>query len=133
MKKSILLLLILTLTAFASAQMKADINTVAFVNVNVIPMDRDRLLSNQTVIVRNGVISEIGDAKRVKVPKDAQRIDCTGKFLIPGLSDMHVHLMSDEDEFPDALAEDEFKIMVANGITTIRLMNGTPEQLVLRA
>ena len=46
---------------------------------------------------------------------------------------MHVHLMSDEDEFPDALAEDEFKVMVANGVTTIRLMNGTPEQLELRA
>ena len=46
---------------------------------------------------------------------------------------MHVHLMSDDDEFPDALAEDELKIMVANGVTTIRLMTGTPEQLVLRA
>ncbi|HYJ88748.1 MAG TPA: amidohydrolase family protein [Pyrinomonadaceae bacterium] len=133
MKKSILLLLILTLTSFASAQIKTDVNAVAFVDVTVIPMDRERLLSNQTVIVRNGVISEIGDAKRVKVPKGAQRIDGKGKFLIPGLSDMHVHLMSDEDEFPDAMAEDEFKIMVANGITTIRLMNGTPEQLVWRA
>ena len=45
---------------------------------------------------------------------------------------MHVHLFSD-DEFPDALAEDELKIMLANGVTTIRLMTGTPEQLVLRA
>ena len=45
---------------------------------------------------------------------------------------MHVHLFTD-DEFPDALAEDEFKIMVAYGVTTIRLMTGTPEQLVLRA
>ncbi len=96
-------------------------------------MDRERLLSNQTVIVSNGVITQIGDAKLVKVPKGVQAIDGTGKFLIPGLSDMHVHLMSDEDGFPDALAEDEFKVMLANGITTIRLMNGTPEHLVWRA
>ena len=106
---------------------------VAVLNVNVIPMDNERVLPNQTVIVRNGLIAEIGDAKRVKVPKAAQRIDGAGKFLIPGLTDMHVHLMSDDDEFPDALAEDELKVMVANGVTTIRLMTGTPEQLALRA
>jgi len=105
--------------------------TVAFVDVNVVPMDRERVLRNQTVIVRNGVISEIGDAKLVKIPANAQRIEGAGKFLIPGLTDMHVHLFSD-DEFPDSLAEDEFKIMIAYGVTTIRLMIGTPEQLVLR-
>ena len=51
--------------------------------------------------------------------------------MIPGLSDRHVHLFTD-DEFPDALAEDEFKVMIAHGVTTIRLMTGTPEQLLLR-
>ena len=106
---------------------------VAFVNVSVVPMDTERVLRNQTVIVRDGLIAEIGDAKRVKVPNAAQRIDGAGGFLIPGLTDMHVHLMSDDDEFPDALAEDELRIMIANGVTTIRLMTGTPEQLALRA
>jgi len=107
------------------------LSIVAFVNVNVIPMDRERVLRNQTVIVSEGTITAIGDAKRVKVPSGAQVVDGAGKFLIPGLADMHVHLFSD-DEFPDALAEDEFKVMIAYGVTTIRLMIGTPEQLVLR-
>lgn len=134
MKKPFVLALILSLVSFAAAQTKAgDASPVAFVNVTVIPMDKERVLQNQTVIVRNGVIAEIGDAKRLKVPKDAQRIDGVGKFLIPGLTDMHVHLMTDEDEFPEALALDEFKIMLAHGVTTIRLMNGTPEQLVWRS
>ena len=134
MKKVILLVLVLTFASPGSAQVTtANPGAVAFVNVTVVPMDRERTLSNQTVIVRNGLIAEIGDARRVKVPKGAQRIDGTGKFLIPGLMDMHVHLMSDEEGFPDSLAEDEFKIMLAHGVTTIRLMNGTPEQLVLRA
>jgi hypothetical protein len=104
----------------------------AFVNVNVIPMDRERVLRSQTVIVGDGKIEKIGPAAKVKVPKDALRIDGRGRYLIPGLVDMHTHLMSDED-FPDELAPDELRIMIANGVTTIRLMIGTPEQLVLRA
>jgi imidazolonepropionase-like amidohydrolase len=131
MKKTVFLLMLLT--AFLSFGQAAtpDSDTTAFVGVNVIPMDKERVLRNQTVIVRGGVIAEIGDARKLKVPKGAERIDGAGKFLIPGLTDMHVHLFTD-DEFPDALAEDELKIMVANGVTTIRLMTGTPEQLVLR-
>jgi CubicO group peptidase (beta-lactamase class C family) len=104
----------------------------AFINVNVIPMDRERVLKDQIVIVRDGRIAEIGDASRIKAPKDAQVIDGRGKYLIPGLIDMHTHLFSDED-FPDSLAGDELAVMVANGVTTIRLMIGTPEHLELRA
>lgn len=104
--------------------------TVAFTNVNVIPMDKERVLQNQTVLIKNGVIAEIG--AQIKIPKDALKIDGKGKYLIPGLMDMHTHLLSDGDEYPDSIAEDELKIMIANGVTTIRLMIGTPEQLVLR-
>ncbi|MEK7856970.1 MAG: amidohydrolase family protein [Acidobacteriota bacterium] len=107
--------------------------TTAFIGVNVIPMDRERVLSDQTVIVKNGSITEIGPANKVKVPKDAVKIDGAGKYLVPGLVDMHTHLLSDGDEYPDSIAEDELKVMVANGVTTIRFMIGTPEQLILRA
>lgn len=132
MKKTMFLFLVLLLPASVLARTNTSADgTVAFINVNVVPMDKERVLEKQTVIVRNGTIVEIGDAKKIKIPRDAQRIDGAGKFLIPGLSDMHVHLFTD-DEFPDALAEDEFKIMIAHGVTTIRLMTGTPEQLVLR-
>ncbi|MBK8812841.1 MAG: amidohydrolase family protein [Acidobacteria bacterium] len=105
--------------------------TVVFKNVNVIPMDTEHVLTNQIVIVKNGVIAEIGPT--AKVPKGAEIIDATGKFLIPGLADMHTHLLSDGDEYPKSIAEDELKVMIANGVTTIRLMIGTPEQLILRA
>ena len=127
MKKALIILLsVVTAGVYAvSAQ------TAAFINVSVIPMDRERVLSNQTVVVKDGKITEIGDAARVKVPKDAVRIDGQGKYLIPGLVDMHTHLMSDE-AFPDELAPDELRIMVANGVTTCRFMIGTPEQLILR-
>jgi imidazolonepropionase-like amidohydrolase len=131
MKKTVLFSLLLAALALTVRAAGPDSSTTVFVGVNVIPMDRERVLLNQTVVVRDGVIAEIGDAKKVKIPEGAQRIEGAGKFLIPGLADMHVHLFSD-DEFPDTLAEDEFKIMLANGVTTIRLMTGTPEQLVWR-
>ena len=121
------LILVLTSVASASAQ------TVAFTNVTLIPMDRERIIANQTVLIKNGVIAEIGDAKKVKPPKDAVRIDGTGKYLIPGLADMHTHLLSDSDEFPDSIGPDELRVMVANGVTTVRFMIGTPELLSLRS
>lgn len=130
MKRNIsILIFVLMVSVQALAQRPV---LVAFVNVNVIPMDRERVLRNQTVIVHNGTIVQIGDTKHIPIARDVQKIDATGKYLIPGLTDMHVHLFTD-DEFPDALAEDEFKIMLAYGVTTIRLMTGTPEQIVLRA
>ncbi|MBK9154884.1 MAG: amidohydrolase family protein [Chloracidobacterium sp.] len=107
--------------------------TTAFVGVNVIPMDRERVLENQTVVIKNGVIAEIGEAGKVKVPKDAAVVDGKGKYLMPGLVDMHTHLLSDSDEFPDSIAPDELRIMVANGVTTVRFMIGTPELLKYRA
>lgn len=106
--------------------------TTAFVGVNVIPMDSERVLANQTVIVRNGTIAEIGDAAKVKVPKDAVTVDGKGKYLMPGLVDMHTHLLSDNDDYPDSIAPDELRVMVANGVTTVRFMIGTPELLKLR-
>ena len=127
MKRLLASICILTaLAASVSAQ------TVAFTNVSVIPMDRERVLANQTVVIKNGLIAEIGDAKKVKLPKDAKRVDGTGKYLIPGLVDMHTHLLSDSDEYPDSIGPDELRVMVANGVTTVRFMIGTPELLALR-
>jgi imidazolonepropionase-like amidohydrolase len=109
----------------------AAAQVVAFTHVSVIPMDRERVLPDQTVLVRDGRIAAVGPAARVRVPADARRVDGAGKFLIPGLTDMHAHLFSDA-AVPDSVAPDELRIMLANGVTTARLMTGTPEQLALR-
>ena len=118
---------------FAALATPASAQTVAFTNVNVVPMDRERVLANQTVVIKNGLIARIGNAKTVKLPKDAVRIDGTGKYLVPGLVDMHTHLLSDSDEYPDSIGPHELRVMVANGVTTIRFMIGTPELLALRS
>ncbi|MFO0890993.1 MAG: amidohydrolase family protein [Isosphaeraceae bacterium] len=100
-------------------------------DVTVIPMDGEATLRDATVLVRDGRIASIGKGNDVAVPEGATAIDGRGKFLLPGLADMHVHLYSD-DEAPDAVAPDELGVMLANGVTTIRLMIGTPEHLALR-
>ena len=105
---------------------------LAITNVSVVPMTSDTVLAGQTVVIRDGRIAAVGPAARVRVPAGARRIDGGGKFLIPGLADMHAHLYSDGDEVPDSAAPAELGVMVANGVTAARLMIGTPEQLALR-
>jgi imidazolonepropionase-like amidohydrolase len=103
----------------------------AITDVNVIPMTGDTTLRGATVVVRDGRIAEIGAARNVKVPSGARRVDGRGKYLIPGLADMHTHLYSDGDT-PDSVGKHELGVMVANGVTATRLMIGTPEHFTLR-
>jgi imidazolonepropionase-like amidohydrolase len=105
--------------------------TVAFVDVNVIPMDRERVLEGQTVIVRDGRIVSVEPSARARVPSGALRVDGRGKYLIPGLAEMHAHIPG--AQAPEQAIRDIFTLYVANGVTTIRGMLGAPNQLTLRA
>jgi imidazolonepropionase-like amidohydrolase len=102
---------------------------VAFVDVNVAPMDREQILTGQTVVVKDGKIVEMGAADKVKTPAGALRIDGRGKYLMPGLADLHIHL-SDYNEGHNAAM---LRLYVANGVTTILNLCGTPHHLELRA
>ena len=104
---------------------------IAVTDVAVIPMTSETVLRGQTVVVRDGRIATIGASATVAIPAGARRIDGTGKYLIPGLVDMHTHLYSD-DVTPDSAGPAEIGVILANGITAARLMIGTPEHLVLR-
>ncbi|MBA3556697.1 MAG: amidohydrolase family protein, partial [Gemmatimonadales bacterium] len=99
--------------------------------VTVIPMDRERTLPNQTVIVRGDRIVEIGPASRVKVPEGGVRVDGRGKFLIPGLAEMHAHIPG--GQAADSVVERTLFLYVSGGITTVRGMLGHPRHLALRA
>jgi imidazolonepropionase-like amidohydrolase len=105
--------------------------TFAVTDVSVVPMTRDTVLPGFTVLVRDGRIATLGPSRSLKLPARTRRVNGQGKFLIPGLADMHTHLFSD-DAVPDSVAPDELGVMLANGVTAIRLMIGTPEHLRLR-
>lgn len=115
---------------------------IAFENAAVIPMDRERVLRDQTVVVAEGVIVAIGPASRVKVPRGAIRVDARGRYLLPALCDMHVHLPGEAWNAllsPDAQAAakaipfERFLFpYVASGVTTVQALSATPQEITIR-
>jgi imidazolonepropionase-like amidohydrolase len=103
---------------------------LAFIGVNVVPMDRNGTLNNQTVIVQDGRIAAVGPVASTRVPDGALRFEGRGKYLMPGLGEMHGHIPStlEPREFTDAV----LFLYVANGVTTVRGMQGSPGQLDFR-
>lgn len=122
---------ILSSCALALLAGAASAQTTAFVGVNVIPMDRERVIENQTVVVRDGRIVSVGPAARASIPTDATRIDGRGKFLLPGLAEMHAHVPPQQGS--EQVIRDIMFLYIANGVTTIRGMLGAPYQLQLRS
>ena len=97
--------------------------TLVIENVTVVPMDSERTLPHRTVLIGGDRILQIAAAN--EVVRDAagvRRIDGSGRFLIPGLADLHVHIWQPED----------LLLYVANGVTTVRNMNGRPMHLEWR-
>ena len=90
--------------------------------VHVIPMDTERVLPAQSVVVQAGRITDMGPADQVAVPQGAQVIDAEGLYLIPGLADMHVHFRMQE----------ELDLFLVNGVTTVRVMWGWTQMVEWR-
>jgi imidazolonepropionase-like amidohydrolase len=94
----------------------------AFVDVHVVPMDSERILDGQTVLIRGDRIAATGPVASVAVPPGATVIDGRGKYLMPGLVDMHAHIF----------APDELPLYLASGVTSVRNMKGSPMHLEIR-
>ncbi len=103
----------------------------AFINVSVVPMDRDRVLSGQTVLVEADRVTVVGPTASVAIPAGAIRIDGRGKFLIPGLAEMHAHIPPGP-RVADSTIERVLALFALNGVTTVRGMLGDPRHLPLR-
>ena len=95
----------------------------AFTNVNVVSMTSDRIDTRHTVLVAEGRIATVGPSSSVEIPAGARVVDGAGKYLAPGLADMHTHPMTTAD----------LDAYLANGVTLIRAMWGEPAVLALRA
>jgi len=103
-------------------KLEAAENIVLFRSVHVIPMDRERVLKNRDVLTADGIIVYTGRPRKWDLPEGAETVDGAGGYLLPGFADMHVHAAGPED----------LPLYLANGITLIRNMRGTPEHLELR-
>jgi hypothetical protein len=85
-------------------------------------MDTERVIEGQTVVVDGDRISWIGSDAEAQIPSGAQRVDGHGKYLMPGLADMHCH----------PYAQDDLLLFVAYGVTTIRNLHGLPRHVLWR-
>lgn len=113
----------------ASAQLvapagPAQSQTLAFRNVTVIPGTSVPAQPGMTVVVTGNRITAVG--RNVEVPRQAQLIDGTGKFLIPGLWDMHLHLRGETSVPVPGFRLYSQVLLMAHGITGVRIMSWLP-------
>lgn len=103
------------------SQEPADTAVTVFADVSVLTMDADSVLHDGAVVVRGEEIAWIGPASELDVPTGAQLVDGSGRWLMPGLTDVHVHIEASD-----------LPLFLVNGVTTIREMNGTVRHVALR-
>src|SRR5690606_29124792 len=98
-------------TCFAIACSFSMFTQTYITNVSILDVENQKLIANQTVTITNDVISNIQSSKKVKIPENASVIDGTGKFLIPGLTDAHIHFFQSGGLYtrPDAIDLRKYK------------------------
>ena len=117
---------VLVLSTSATAQESA---TYVFGDVNILTMEAAESIDNRTVVVMDGRIAAIGSPGDVEVPPDAVAIDAAGRYLMPGLAEMHGHVPGAVDR---QYLEDVLFLYIANGVTTVRGMQGREGHIELR-
>src|SRR5215469_2889410 len=101
--------------------------TLAIQHVTVVDATGKPAQPDMTVVVERDRIATVGAARKVRIPKSAQVIDGKGKFLIPGLWDMHVHGAA------DSRSAWGYRLYLANGVVGVREMFGPPDANTWRA
>jgi len=122
----ILIGIFLILFLFAGCKIASNLDDsqlIAISNVNLVPMTEEVILENQTVLINEAQIAEIGSSEDINIPKNAVIIDGAGVYLMPGLADMHMHSTQDwETDWPVS----PFALYLANGVTTVRNLDPLP-------
>lgn len=120
----IVALLVVPAISLAEPSSKLAITHVTVIDATGRPAQRD-----QTVLIESGRITAVGATGRIKVPKSAKKIDASGKFLLPGFWDMHVHLAGVTADASWG-KQVQLPLLLANGITGVRDMGGDLEALL---
>jgi imidazolonepropionase-like amidohydrolase len=134
MNKIFELVLVCAAPVLVLAQTKQNTQPKALVFTHVIVIDATGAPAkpDMTIVIVGDRIAELGPTKKARVPKDAQVVDAAGKFLIPGLWDMHIHLFMHPPSPPnthEGLSMPIFPMSLANGVTGLREMTADLEDL----
>ena len=127
--KAVAVTTLITLAEVVSAFAQPASLATAFVNVQLIRMDQERIELDQTVLVQGDRIVAVGRSADLRPPANAQVVDGQARYLLPGLVDSPVHLTTD---MPWAPARSDFgdaPLYLAHGVTTVVNLRGTPTQL----
>lgn len=122
-------LLLLPVPVFTQTTQNSQSKPLVFTHVTVIDTTGAPSTPDMTVIITGDRVTNLGKTGKIRVPKGAQVIDSTGKFLIPGLWDMHTHLSFYADMKQPQPPLTAFPALIANGVTGVRDMGGNLEQL----
>lgn len=121
--------LLLPLLASACLAAQAAETPVLFRNATVITLDEPGALERHDLLVLDGRIARIAPSGSVAAPEHGTIVDASGRFLMPGLAEMHAHVPGPQ---VPGYAEDVLALYVAHGLTTVRGMLGHPTHLELR-
>src|ERR1700693_6176625 len=111
---------LLTLVPLGASQQATSPDSLAITHVTIVNLNGEPPKPEMTVLIRTGKISVIGKTGQTRIPENATQFDGTGKFLMPGLWDMHVHILAPERDFP---------MFIANGVLGVRNMGGVPKDV----
>lgn len=121
---------------------KESENTLVLTHVNILPMTGELILEDYSLLIKNGKIADLAPASAFSIPGEVQVMEGEGRYLIPALSDMHIHLEGqawnimyppgEGYEAGELNYEDILFNYLAHGITTVQLMSAFPEHVVLR-
>jgi adenine deaminase len=98
---------------------------VAILNVNLVDVQDGSLVPEQSVLIRGNRIVSVGRAGEVRIPFDAELVPAAGRYLIPGLWDMHVHSVQPVDPARPTIPPQDWHLplFLAYGVTGVRNMN----------
>lgn len=115
---------VITLIIFITSCKKRDDQSILLKEPTIINVVNGQLRTS-SILIKNGVIQEIGDYNELAQNNSGNIIDCTGKYVIPGLFDMHVHLVEKENMIP------QLGRLLESGITGVRDMGGIADTIAL--
>src|SRR5687767_14371902 len=124
----LVLALVMLFAPFCAAQVKqsSDTRVIALTHITIVNVaaqdSANALRPDQIVVVTANRITAVGRMGSIKLPKGARVIDATGKYLIPGLWDMHVHLFNNSSKTGTNNKDAYFPLFLANGVTGVRDM-----------
>lgn len=113
----------------ARAVPESDHRTVVITDVTIVDVEGGRTVGPRTVVVKDGRIASIDAKGSVPVGDSIQRVDGRGRFLMPGLMDMHVHLFNLSSHRPPN--DWSFRMYIANGVTGVRDMRSDAASMQL--